>query len=99
MRVFLAALLVAFSLPALGHGQWAWVMDFKNAKGQSCCGPRDTAFIPHEVASGAQVGSVIVANFFGVEKAVVVNKIYPTKDPKGRAAVTIYGCLFKAFGG
>lgn len=102
IRVLIAALLAVFLWPgaAIGHGIWAWVMSYTNANGTSCCGPVDTAFISHEAASSAQVGSVIVAKFYGVEKAVVINKIYPfTKDPQGRAVVTRYGCLFRWSGG
>ena len=74
-------------------------MDYRNAKGQSCCGPLDTAFIPHEVANSARIGSVIVASFNGIKEPVVVNKIYEfTKDPKGRAVITFYGCLFRVPG-
>ena len=91
--------LLLFTSPAYAHGQWAWIQDYNTPNGMSCCDERDAVVIPHEVAAEARVGSDVVAPFPFGPIIVKVKIIHPTRDPKGRAWVTKYGCLFRWSGG
>jgi hypothetical protein len=92
-----ALVLVAlfFSLPAWAHGEWAWIQQYNTPNGMSCCDRRDATPIAHEVANEARVGSEVVAPFPNGPIIVKVLIIHPTRDPKGRAWITKYGCLFR----
>ena len=99
----LAAILIFLVLllrpmDAAGHGEYAWIMDYESASGQSCCDPEDVVSISHEVAAPAVVGSKILVEFKGVPVEIEVNIVHPTEDHHGRAWITRYGCLFKMFG-
>ena len=85
--------------PVYPHGEWAWIQKYNNNVGYNCCTKLDATVVPHEVANSAQVGSVIMADFPVGPTPVTVNKIYPTEDPRGRAWITKYGCLFRWSGG
>lgn len=90
---------VAMRAPAGAHGEQAWMMKYKNAYGQSCCHENDTVVIPNSIAADAKIGSVVIAPFASGHVLVTVNKIHATEDRQGRAMISTYGCLFKAFGG
>jgi hypothetical protein len=96
VRVILL-LLLALTLagPARAHEEWAWISEFKNWRGDSCCSDSDAVVISAEVANGAKVGSLISAPFASGPVLVEVNKIYQTQDKRGRAWITLYGCLFR----
>ena len=99
----LAAILILLVLllrpmDAAGHGEYAWIMDHQSSYGASCCGPKDAVVVTHEVAGSLEVGSRVTVEFHGLTVEVLVNAIYPTEDPEGRAWITRYGCLFKMFG-
>lgn len=96
IAVILTALLL-YAVPALAHGEYAWIMKYSNGT-QSCCHPSDSVPISHADANAARVGTVIVAPFPTGPVAVVVRKIYQTEDEQGRAWITTYGCLFRVFG-
>lgn len=79
-------------------GETFWATPYKNSAGVSCCGEHDMVFVPHWMMAGKRVGDQITVNFpaYG-RQTITIQKIYPTRDPKGRAAITFYGCAFKAF--
>lgn len=74
-------------------------MQYNTPNGMSCCDERDATVIPHEIANEAKVGSDVVAHFPHGPIIVRIQIIHPTRDPKGRAWVTKYGCLFRWSGG
>lgn len=98
VAILIFLILLLRPMDAAGHGEYAWIMDHKSSYGASCCGPKDAVSIPHEVAAPLEVGSRVTVEFHGLTVDVVVNTIYPTEDPEGRAWITRYGCLFKIFG-
>ena len=80
-------------------GEQGWMMKYQTADGISCCHETDTVAIPNEDAASAKIGSQILAQFPTGPMIVTVNAIHATEDKKGRAMVSKFGCLFKAFGG
>ena len=92
----LAALLFLI-VPALAHGEHNWMRNYSNGE-ISCCHETDVEYIPHWKAENLRIGDTYTGHFFGGERTVTIKKIFPTEDKQGRAAVTYYGCLFKAFG-
>jgi hypothetical protein len=74
-----------------------WV-DQYSAGPYSCCLPEDTVFLEPWRVAGLRVGDYIIVKFPNGTFNVHVKKIYQTRDPKGRALITRWGCVFRSFG-
>jgi hypothetical protein len=113
MRFWLAIaiLLIGFPAQAVNHklhkaakgSPHEWIQKHNITRGRNaglnCCDERDISVIPHSLANSAAVGSVLTWEFPTGRYNVVVQNIYETKDAKGRAFLTRWGCLFRWNGG
>lgn len=95
VAAFVSGLLLAF--PAYPHGHHDWMRKYSNGE-ISCCDKTDIAYIPHWEANAFHVGDTYRAVFPSGPETVEILKVYPTEGDRGRAAISKWGCLFRAFG-
>lgn len=109
MRIFAAALVAAFLIPAqaLAHGPAQWVQDgnYRNSVGELCCGERDCGFFKsgtiEHVEGGYRVDAVFQVEFNGEVTTFPVKGFVRTEDatpsPTGEYWACVWGGQLKCF--